>query len=79
MISCADAVRRLWEYLHNDLDAVDRGSVEDHLAFCRRCCGELEFARALGAMLRSAGSPSVPPQVEGRLHDFVDGLDREAP
>lgn len=77
MITCADAVNRLWEYLENDLETDDRGRMEDHLAFCRRCCGELEFARALGGLLESAARPSIPPQAETRLIDFLDSLDKE--
>ncbi len=78
MISCAEAVRQLWEYLENDLDANDRGRVEEHLAFCRRCCGEVEFAEALGRFLRSAARPHVPPKVQARLVGFLDSLDEEA-
>lgn len=78
MISCADAVRRLWDYLDNGLDAVDRERVEDHLAFCRRCCGEVEFAEALRGFLCSAPPPDLPPEVESRLVGFLDALEQEA-
>lgn len=74
MISCAEAVRQLWEYLGNDLDASDRGRVDEHLAFCRRCCGEAEFAAELQAVLRSAAVPHLPAEVESRLVGFLDSL-----
>lgn len=77
MISCADAVRQLWEYLEADLDAPDRERVDEHLAFCRRCCGEVEFARELAVMLRSASGPSLPSDVEARLTGLVDELSDE--
>lgn len=79
MISCAEAVRQLWEYLDRDLGATDRARVEDHLAFCRRCCGEAEFADALRAFLRSAAYPGLPPDVETRLTGFLDTLEKETP
>jgi anti-sigma factor (TIGR02949 family) len=79
VISCSEAVRQLWEYLENDLGEDDRVQVEEHLAFCRRCCGEAEFAEALGGLLRSAARPDLPSQVEGRLVGFLDSLEREAP
>lgn len=78
MISCAEAVRRLWEYLERDLHPDDRERVEDHLAFCRRCCGELEFADALRGLLQAAARPHIPPEVESRLERVLGSLESEA-
>ena len=75
MISCAEAVRRLWAYLDDDLEDADRATVDEHLAFCRRCCGEAEFADALRLMLRSAARPDLPGDVERRLVGFLETLD----
>ena len=74
MISCADAVQRLWSYLEDELAATDRQAVDDHLAFCRRCCGEAEFAAELRHLLASAGevSPPLPDDVESRLLAVLD-------
>lgn len=79
MISCSEAVRRLWEYLEQDLDATDRQQVDQHLAFCRRCCGEVEFAEALRELLASSAGPHLPSDVEGRLVSFLDELQQEQP
>lgn len=79
MISCSDAVRQLWEYLEHDLDRSDREAVEQHLAFCRRCCGEVEFAEELQRFLRSAARPHLPVDVEARLTGFLETLEQEAP
>lgn len=78
MISCAEAVRHLWEYLEHGLDAVDHARVEEHLAACRRCCGEAEFADALKDFMTGAAPPELPPEVEGRLVGFLESLE-EAP
>ena len=78
MISCAEAVRRLWEYLDNDLLPKDRQSVEDHLAFCRRCCGEAEFADELRRVLASAARPQLPSDVARRLVGFLDTLGEDS-
>lgn len=78
MISCSEAVRRLWEYLEGELAAGDRSRVEEHLAFCRRCCGEVEFAEALRGILRSAAAPHLPPDVGARLDQMLDSMDLEA-
>ncbi|MEX0658480.1 MAG: sigma-70 family RNA polymerase sigma factor [Egibacteraceae bacterium] len=74
MISCAEAVGQLWEYLEHEVDDADRGQVEEHLAFCRRCCGEAEFAEALRDFLRSAARPHLPGDVANRLVGFLDEL-----
>lgn len=53
MITCAEAVRQLWAYLDRELSGEDRAQVEEHLAFCRTCCGEVEFAQELQRFLAS--------------------------
>lgn len=75
MISCSQAVEQLWEYLEQELDEIRRAEVEQHLAFCRRCCGELEFARELRGFLSDAARPQLPADVEGRLTSFLDHLE----
>ncbi|MEX2587815.1 MAG: zf-HC2 domain-containing protein [Actinomycetota bacterium] len=79
MISCAEAVRHLWEYLEHDLDSVDHAQVEEHLAVCRRCCGEAEFAGALREFMTSAAPPELPVEAEARLTGFLDALEKETP
>jgi anti-sigma factor (TIGR02949 family) len=73
-IGCAEAVRRLWDFLEHDLDAADQQAVEDHLAWCRRCCGELAFAREMQRMLRTRTSARLPADVEERLTRTIDEL-----
>jgi anti-sigma factor (TIGR02949 family) len=73
VISCGDAVRQLWEYLYQGLAVDDHERLERHLAFCVRCCGELEFARELQRRLRSSVT-DVPADVRGRLEGFIGAL-----
>lgn len=75
MISCSEAVRRLWEYLDETLDSEGRSSIEAHLARCRRCCGELEFAKELRRMLASAAEVDVPEAVLRRLSQTLEELE----
>ena len=77
MITCAEAVRQLWEYLDDGLDTRNRRDVSDHLALCRRCCGEAEFTAALQDMLRASAGPALPWEVERRFLDFLHGLEQE--
>jgi mycothiol system anti-sigma-R factor len=76
MISCSEAVRRLWEYLDGTVDAADRALLEEHLARCRRCCGELEFARELRRFLASSAREDIPDEVMRRLNEAVEELGR---
>jgi mycothiol system anti-sigma-R factor len=74
VITCAEAVERLWEYLDGTLTAEDKGALEEHLGFCRTCCGEVEFAKELrGFLARSAGE-QLPEDVRARLIATLDDL-----
>ncbi len=78
MISCSEAVDQLWHYLEHELTDAKRAQVERHLAFCRRCCGELEFAEELRGFLEDAARPRLPDDVEGRLTSFLHDLESDA-
>lgn len=76
MIGCTEAFNRLWEYLDGTVDADDRALVEEHLARCRTCCGELEFAKELRAMLARRSSEDLPADVVRRLNQTIEELGR---
>lgn len=75
MITCKDAVACLWEYLNRTLGRVKERELEEHLELCRHCCGELEFARQLRALL---GRPNtvceLSPDTRARLEAFLASL-----
>jgi anti-sigma factor (TIGR02949 family) len=75
MISCAEATRRLWEYLDATVDEPTREAIEEHLARCRRCCGELEFAKELRGFLASSTHIDVPDDVLRRLDQTLEELE----
>ena len=74
MITCAEAVAQLWEYLDGALPDQNRAAIEEHLSFCRRCCGEVEFAEELRSFLARNAAEEVPPDVHERLTDVLDQL-----
>lgn len=74
-MGCTQAVQRLWELLDGGLDDAEREAVEAHLAWCRRCCGELAFARELRRLLVERTPRAVPDDVQDRLERFIDDLD----
>ena len=67
MITCAEAVRQLWEYLDQAVSERDRQAIDEHLSFCRTCCGEVEFARELRRFLSKHAADELPEDVRSRL------------
>jgi anti-sigma factor (TIGR02949 family) len=76
VITCAEAVRELWNYLDGLVDHHERAAVEEHLSICRRCCGELEFAEELRGFLREHGDVELPLDVHTRLVATLEELER---
>lgn len=75
MIACSEAVRQLWEYVDGIVDEAQRAAIDEHLSFCRRCCGELEFAHELRRFLANGGTDELPDDVRTRLLSTLDDLD----
>lgn len=46
-LECADAMRRLWDYLDRDLAEEDADAIERHLAVCAQCRPHVVFGRRL--------------------------------
>jgi mycothiol system anti-sigma-R factor len=78
MITCAEAVRQLWDYLDGVVDESQRTSIEEHLSFCRRCCGEVEFAHELRRFLAEHPEAELPADARARLIATLDELERQA-
>jgi mycothiol system anti-sigma-R factor len=76
MITCHEAVKQLWEYLDGTVADADRANIEEHLARCRRCCGELDFAVELRRFLNRSATADIPPDVLRRLNQTLEELDR---
>jgi anti-sigma factor (TIGR02949 family) len=76
MIDCYEAMRGLWEYLDGTADAIDRAQLDAHLARCRRCCGELEFAVELRCKLADCRYEELPDDARKRLTDTLEDLGR---
>ena len=77
MITCAEAVKQLWDYLDGALPDEGRAAIEEHLSFCRRCCGEVEFAEELRGFLSQHAAEEVPINVRQRLTEVLDQLEAQ--
>lgn len=78
MISCEEAVRRLWEQLVTTSSAAEQARLDAHLALCRRCCGEAEFATELRGVLRRLPPEDLPPEAASRLEALITDLEGKA-
>jgi len=75
VISCKEAVARLWTYLDRNLGGPQEQELEEHLGLCRHCCGELEFAKQVRERLRApAAGVEVSPETRERVESFLKGL-----
>lgn len=74
MISCSEAVRQLWEYLDGNVEGGRLEELERHLARCRRCCAELEFAEELRRVMRESAQDEIPADVMDRLNATLKEL-----
>lgn len=76
MITCKEAVNRLWDYLDRRPEASSDPELEEHLGLCRHCCGELEFARQVRELLRKpGGATELPQETRARLESFLENLE----
>ena len=78
MITCAEAVRQLWDYLDGLVDDSQRESIEEHLSFCRRCCGEIEFAQELRRFLAQHPEAELPDDTRARLIAALEELEQRS-
>lgn len=74
MIGCEESVRLLWQYLDETVEAVDRALVEEHLARCSACCGEVEFIKELRGFLARSADEDLPVDVLRRLTETIEEL-----
>jgi anti-sigma factor RsiW len=77
MITCREAVRQLWDYLDGAVDEAARARIEEHLGFCRRCCGEVEFAHELCRFLAQHGTDELPADVHASLQATLENLENQ--
>ena len=61
---CEQTVRRLWDYLDGELNAVDVIAVDAHLAACERCPAHFAFERRFLLAVREARSAIHMPDAQ---------------
>ena len=59
--NCEQAVRRLWDYLDGELNALDVAAVDAHLVQCERCPAHFTFERRFLDAVRDARAAIYTP------------------
>ena len=67
-ITCAEAIRRVYEYLDGELDAGWTERVHEHIEVCRRCYPYFDFERIFLDHIRGL---DLPPAHSERLEQRV--------
>lgn len=77
MISCEDALARLWDFLDGELPPNEEEALQRHLEVCSRCWPQYDFQRAyLEYTRRLAEKEHAPPGLRQRLFQRI--LEQEA-
>ncbi len=72
MISCDDAMARLYEYLDGELVNADADEVEAHFRICGECRPRLLFEQSfLDAIERARSGEAVPDSLRSRVRDML--------
>jgi mycothiol system anti-sigma-R factor len=76
-ISCEEALKRVFEYLDNALEAAEYCDIENHLSVCRSCYSRVEFERRLKEHLSYIGREKPPPELEDKIHEIIRQYSRK--
>jgi anti-sigma factor (TIGR02949 family) len=71
---CEQALRRLLEFVDQELPDDDRDGVEHHLRTCRSCYSRMEFERQLKGKIHDLSRETVSPVVEDRIKALIKGF-----
>lgn len=67
LMSCREAVEKLWAYIDGELSENEAGQVHDHLEACRACYPHYDFQRAFRAFVAAHTNRPVPPGLRRRV------------
>lgn len=76
MVSCIAVLRRLSDFLDDDIDPTLRGEIEEHLRHCKRCSIVFDSTRRMMYLYTDQRLFQVPSGMSERLHRALEaGLD----
>ncbi len=75
MISCQEALEKVYEYLDGELGSPDAEKVREHVKICKNCYPLFDFERAFLDYVREKG---FAEEASGELLERVQAIVREA-
>jgi len=78
MVSCQDALERLYEYLDGELEDLESDRVAEHFRECQQCYPRLTFERTFLEVVHSVDTrEAAPEELRTRVLDLLkaEGLD----
>lgn len=70
-ISCEEALKRVFDYLDQELSESEHCDIEDHISVCRSCYSRLEFERRLKEHLHDIGREKAPTSLEDKVRQIL--------
>ena len=67
MVTCADIVKLVTDYLEGRLTLAEQRRFEGHVAICPPCRGFLDQMRTTVELVGDLGEQDVPPEMEEHL------------
>ena len=75
MKSCKEAVEKLIDYIHTELDKVDRDKIKAHLKICKYCCSRFEFEEKLQMVIQEKTcQEQCPDELKKKILAKIEGL-----
>lgn len=72
MVSCAEVLRSLSDFIDRDIDSHLSVEIEQHLAMCRRCSVLYDSLRKVVVIAADERTFELPTNFTERLHAFID-------
>lgn len=74
IINCEEALKRLFEYIDNELHDHAHGEMDEHMSRCRSCFSRLEFEKHLRQHLQKETQQKTPDELKCRLKNMISKL-----
>ncbi len=72
MVSCEDVLKRLSDFIDDEIDSEVAEAIKAHLAMCRRCSVLYDSLRKVVIVVAAEHTFELPAGYSERLHGFID-------
>jgi anti-sigma factor (TIGR02949 family) len=73
-VGCEQALKRLLEFIDQELSDTEHDSVERHLRTCRSCFSRMEFESRLKQCLSALPAEAAPSASRDRIRELIKGF-----